>query len=168
MVLALGLAMDFPHREILIHMTFGVVILSIIVQGLTMSPLLRKLGVLGVAETEKVYDLERANLRAAAAALKEVDRMIQDRVAHIDLLESLKAEYKSKQEQSEKVIKELHIEAGKLRETELSIAKRHLFTVEKDAVMQAFHNGFITQDAMDKALEEINTKLLALEEIHGN
>lgn len=164
MVLALGLAVNFPYRELLINMTFGVVILSIIIQGLTMSPLLRKLQVLATAETQKVYDLERANLRAASAALKEVERMIGDRVAHIDLLESLKAEYKSKQEQSEKAIRELHIETNQLRETELCTTKRHLLLVEKDVLMQAFHDGFISQDAMDKSLEDINAKLLLLEE----
>jgi CPA1 family monovalent cation:H+ antiporter len=166
MVLALGLATDFPYRELLINMTFGVVILSIIVQGITMSPLLNKLGVLGTAETEKAYDLERANLRAASAALKEVEKMILDRAAHIDLLESLKTEYKNKQEQAEKAIKDLHIEASKLKHTELSVAKRHLLMVEKDALMQAFHDGFISQEAMDKAVEEINIKILELEESH--
>lgn len=41
MVLALSLAPDFPLRGAIITITFGVVILSILVQGLTMSPLLR-------------------------------------------------------------------------------------------------------------------------------
>ena len=44
MVLALSLAADFPHRDQLIVTTFGVVLLSLLVQGLTMAPLLRLLG----------------------------------------------------------------------------------------------------------------------------
>jgi CPA1 family monovalent cation:H+ antiporter len=44
MVLALALDEDFPHREIIVTMTFGVVFLSIVVQGLTTGPLLRALG----------------------------------------------------------------------------------------------------------------------------
>jgi monovalent cation:H+ antiporter, CPA1 family len=44
MVLALGLAADFPHRDLVVTMTFGVVIVSILLQGLTMAPLLRRLG----------------------------------------------------------------------------------------------------------------------------
>jgi monovalent cation:H+ antiporter, CPA1 family len=44
MVLALALPFDFPNRELLITLTFGVVLLSILVQGLTMQPLLRKVG----------------------------------------------------------------------------------------------------------------------------
>ncbi len=45
MVLALSLPDRFPARSVLITMTFGVVVLSIVVQGLTMAPLLRHSGV---------------------------------------------------------------------------------------------------------------------------
>jgi CPA1 family monovalent cation:H+ antiporter len=44
MVLALALPADFPHRELILHVTFGVVLLTLLVQGLTMKPLLRWLG----------------------------------------------------------------------------------------------------------------------------
>ncbi len=45
MVLVLSLPADFPYRELLVSMTFGVVILSILIHGLTISPLLRWLGI---------------------------------------------------------------------------------------------------------------------------
>lgn len=44
MVLALSLPFDFPNRELLVTLTFGVVVLSILVQGLTMQRLLRRVG----------------------------------------------------------------------------------------------------------------------------
>jgi CPA1 family monovalent cation:H+ antiporter len=44
MVLALSLVSSFPHRETIVTMTFGVVIVSILIQGLTAGPLLRRLG----------------------------------------------------------------------------------------------------------------------------
>ena len=43
MVLALALPLGFPRRDLLIDMTFGVVLLSIVVQGLTMQPLVGRL-----------------------------------------------------------------------------------------------------------------------------
>jgi CPA1 family monovalent cation:H+ antiporter len=43
MVLALGLAPDFAGRRLLVTMTFGVVVISLVVQGLTMPWLLRAL-----------------------------------------------------------------------------------------------------------------------------
>ncbi len=43
MVLALALPLDFPHRAQIVAMTFGVVLLSLVLQGLSMSWLLERL-----------------------------------------------------------------------------------------------------------------------------
>jgi CPA1 family monovalent cation:H+ antiporter len=45
LALALSLNSAFPYREQILNLTFGVVIFSILVQGLTMRPLLRILGI---------------------------------------------------------------------------------------------------------------------------
>ncbi|HEX9473309.1 MAG TPA: sodium:proton antiporter [Steroidobacteraceae bacterium] len=44
LALALGLPADFPQRDAIVTVTFGVVAFSIFAQGLTMTPLLRRLG----------------------------------------------------------------------------------------------------------------------------
>ncbi len=44
MVLALSLPRDFSHREMILHMTFGAVLLTLLLQGLTIKPLLRRVG----------------------------------------------------------------------------------------------------------------------------
>ena len=45
MVLALSLPPEMPQRDFVIEMTLGVVVLSILVQGLTAAPLLKRLGI---------------------------------------------------------------------------------------------------------------------------
>jgi CPA1 family monovalent cation:H+ antiporter len=49
MVLALALPDTFPQRQLLVTTTFGVVLLSIVVQGTMAGPLLRALGLSGNA-----------------------------------------------------------------------------------------------------------------------
>ena len=57
MVLALALPFDFPNRDLLITLTFGVVLLSILLQGMTMKLLLRKVGLIrGKDEAAKSED----------------------------------------------------------------------------------------------------------------
>ena len=58
MVLVLSLPKNFPHRELLVSMTFGVVILSILVHGLTMSPLLQLLGIMSGREERAAFFIE--------------------------------------------------------------------------------------------------------------
>jgi monovalent cation:H+ antiporter, CPA1 family len=50
MVLALSLPRDFSHREMILHVTFGVVLLTLLVQGLTIKPLLRSVGLAGAGQ----------------------------------------------------------------------------------------------------------------------
>ncbi|MBS0387123.1 MAG: sodium:proton antiporter [Proteobacteria bacterium] len=47
MVLALSLPDEFAHRDLILHMTFGVVLLTLVVQGLTIKPLLKRVGLAG-------------------------------------------------------------------------------------------------------------------------
>jgi CPA1 family monovalent cation:H+ antiporter len=51
LALALSLNSEFPYREAILNLTFGVVIFSIIVQGLSLKPLLR---ILGLADGERL------------------------------------------------------------------------------------------------------------------
>lgn len=44
LVLALALSDVLPHRDLVVRMTAGVVVLSLLLQGLTMAPLIRRLG----------------------------------------------------------------------------------------------------------------------------
>ena len=75
MVLALSLAKDFPHRDVLVSLTFGVVIVSIFAQGLTMAPLLRWLGVVRAVTDRRGYDLRRGQMFAVKAALDRLDEV---------------------------------------------------------------------------------------------
>lgn len=47
MALVLGLRLDFPQRDALVAATFGVVMFSLLVQGLTLGPLMRRLQLTG-------------------------------------------------------------------------------------------------------------------------
>ncbi len=49
MVLALAIPAEFPFRQLIVNMTFGVVLLSIVLQGITVGPLLNALRLVGPA-----------------------------------------------------------------------------------------------------------------------
>ena len=53
LALALGLPPDVPHRETIISVSFVVVSFSIFVQGLTMTPLLRRMGEMPLAHESR-------------------------------------------------------------------------------------------------------------------
>lgn len=163
MVLVLSLPKDFPHRELLLSMTFGVVILSILVHGLTISPLLRWLGIVHGQQERAKYEFTRGKLQAAHAVLKEIDRMAHVHFTNPQVLASLSREYEQKVERDSTVLNELHLEHEQIQAEELQWARRHLLLVEKGEVLEAFHHGILGQAVHEQLLADIDTRLLRLE-----
>jgi CPA1 family monovalent cation:H+ antiporter len=144
-------------------MTFGVVILSILVHGLTMSPLLRWLGIVRGHQERAVYELTRGKLQAAHAALEELDRMSHVHFTNPYVLAGLRREYEQKVEHDRAELDELHIERQQLHAEELQWARRHLLLVEKGVVIDGFHRGLLSQAVQEKLLADIDAQLLRLE-----
>jgi Na+:H+ antiporter len=160
MVLVLSLPADFPHRGLLTTMTFGVVILSILVQGLSMAPLLRRLGIVRPHEVGLRYQRQQGDRQAASAAQRALDDMEGHRYLHGDVVKELREEYQHRIDAAEERIRELHIEATTLRQEELKRARRHLLVVEKDHVQALFHDGTLGQEAYEALLADIDARLM--------
>ena len=63
LALALALSLPFSHggrpfadRDLILVMTFGVILFSLLVQGLTMEPLLKRLGLIDRGERQDEYE----------------------------------------------------------------------------------------------------------------
>jgi Na+:H+ antiporter len=163
MVLALSLPASLPHRDFLVTTTFGVVVLSILVQGLTMSPLLRRLGVVRRDEARVQYDRVRGRIQMANAALAELEEMARHRWAPRPVIKTLQQEYEARVQQSEEEAHALHGAADHLRADELKNARRHLLLVEKDHVLAASRRGDLAPDVADALLADVDARLVRLE-----
>ena len=163
MVLVLSLPKDFPHRELLVSMTFGVVILSILVHGLTMAPLLRRLGIVRGHQEHAAYELTRGRLQAAHAALEEIERMSRVHFTNPEVLASLRREYEEEVERDSAALDELPLDKQQIHAEEAQWARRHLLLVQKGVVTDAFHHGGLSQEVQEKLLADIDGQLLHLE-----
>ena len=71
---AFGLAQDFPERDLILFLTFVVVIGTLLIQGLTLPALIRRLGVVTSEEQQDLIREAGAQHAAANAALERLDR----------------------------------------------------------------------------------------------
>ncbi|HMU62977.1 MAG TPA: cation:proton antiporter, partial [Gemmatimonadales bacterium] len=166
MVLALSLPAGFPNRALLIATTFGVVILSILVQGLSMAPLLRWLGVAGSHEARIDYDRNRSEMMAVQAALRELDRMALGAHGDPAALATLRAEYQGRLAGVEQELDRMRETHADLHDAELLRARRHLLMVEKAEAIEANHQGLLSREAYEAVLGAIDARLVQLAE-HG-
>ena len=163
MVLALSLPHDFAYRELIVSMTFGVVVLSILIQGVTMSTLLTRLGLVAGPTKRAAYELERGKLQAADGALEEIARMSRSHLVAPEILAPLREEYQRVVDDTASELQKLDADRQRFADEELSRLRRYLLTVEKDRVMRAFRQGEVGREAHARLLADIDARLLALE-----
>jgi CPA1 family monovalent cation:H+ antiporter len=165
MVLVLGIDADFHHRELLVNMTFGVVILSILMQGLTMGPLLRWLKVAGVqSEIELRYQAEHGRLLSVSAAIAEIDLMRKEGAFPADVLDSIDSEYKERAQNAELALRALHLSGTERRQQQDRLVKRRLLSAERAALTHAAHKGNISTDVASHLVTAVDTEIDLLEQ----
>ena len=160
MVLVLSLPRSFPYRELLVNMTFGVVLLSLLIQGLTMSPLLRLLGIARLKGGRETAELARGRLLAAYAGLEAIDHISHGLSSAVP---TLRQEYEERIESIKTDLEEIQPDLSQLADQEMRWARRHLLLVEKNRIIDAFQEGRLSQLTYEKLLADIDARLLQVE-----
>jgi len=163
MVLALGLPPDFPFREQIVSVTFGVVTLSILGQGVTMLPLLRRLGIVRAEADDDAYELLRGELHTAAAALEEIERLAMLNSRAPEVIEQLTTEYRARIVALREEMGKLTVTLGPLRARELRQTRHHLLLVEKQQAVEAYNRGVLSSMIHERLVANIDARLLELE-----
>lgn len=167
MVLALALPVTLPRRGLLVTMTFGAVIVSILAQGLTMEPLVRRLGIARRSERRARYEQLRASRAAIGAALAALDHMTRTHAIGPDVARVLCDDYERRRADVDRRLTSLEVDARIVRDEELDRARRRLILVEKERLIEELQDGLIGQDAYDRLLGDADARLLRLETGEG-
>ncbi len=167
MVLALSLPATFVHRQVLVTTTFGVVLISILLQGMTMPPLLRRLGLAGVQHDRHEYERRRGRLLALTASLAEIQRMRGSGVASEAVLDEVQAELEPELSAARSAVTELQLESTALLREEREAARRHLLVAQKAELLRAHREGTISSEALEDLAREVDRALADVEEGHS-
>lgn len=160
LALALSLERTFPYRSRVLAATFGVVAFSIVVQGLTIKPLLSFLG-LGKAE-EDDYSIFRARHLAVSSARTALGQMLEQGLISPPTYEALRQHLDQRAKEAEKVMADIYAQDESRAADETRMANMRLIAVEKDAIEKALRDGLISARSAAKLLEETDRRLDAL------
>jgi CPA1 family monovalent cation:H+ antiporter len=148
----------FPREE-LTAMVFGVAAFSLVVQGLTMSNLMNRLGIVTRTEAEELYELLTGRARAVKQALNAAERLHRRGDIPSDVYEDFKAEYGQEHEELNDAVSELLQRNPELRYEQLLVGERQVLRQEKSAIMDASRSGIIADDVAERLSEEVDLKL---------
>lgn len=167
MVLVLALPPAFPHRQFLVNAVFGVVVLSILLQGTTMAPLLKRLGIVSTHLGWQRFQSARADALAGRAALAELAALGQHQAAAPGVLAELRRHYEARIAEADERIRALHLDHAEIEREERRRLRRHLLLVEKERVLRAIHEGLSSEEAAAELLADLDARLLQAEQDPG-
>ena len=157
LALALSLDQSFPYRSQILTMTFGAVAFTIIVQGLSIKPLLRFLGVSG--SKEDLYGQARVREIALAAAQEELDSMVRSHLVSPPVYERYRRELEVQMEKAEREMAEIYQKDESHASEEIHLAKVRLIAAQKSAIEQAVHNGMLSSQSARNMIDAADLEL---------
>ncbi|MFC1850844.1 Na+/H+ antiporter [candidate division CSSED10-310 bacterium] len=165
--LALGLPTDITlkmadtvlNRREIIAIVFGVVLLSLLVQGLSIKSLLNFLKLTGLSEAALKYERMLGKIIATKSAL-EVLRHLFDRGEVTDLTHE-KLENKLKREKNFIVsdMKEFLAEHGEVHDAEFQTISRTILLSQRAAIQESFHRGLLSEHVASELIRFIDVKI---------
>lgn len=165
MVLALSIPDTLAFKEVIVTLVFGVVLLSIFLQGLSMIPLMRLIGFVSPLDTFKAYEVAKTEVALAEESLDGIDRMKKRRLLHEQSAQKLHDEFTTQLQDYVHQLDEIEPDKEAMLTEEVLRAKRRLLMEQKEKLIEMYQNGGISFESYETVRMEIDSKLLELENL---
>ena len=157
---ALSLPLDFPERELIVFVTFVVILATLVGQGLTLPWLVRLLGVVRADSTG--HDEAHARVLIAEAALSRIPDLETQWPGHKPLIDVLRAQYEHRTTHLES---EHSDEPGAAEQETLEHAniRRELIDAERRAALDLHGRGVISEEILRRLERDLDLEELRME-----
>ncbi len=157
---ALALSYEGPMRDEIVSMVFGVVIFSLIVQGLSLDIYARRIF---RKDTEKAeYEELRARLFSARKAMEELGRMAARGEVDQEIASQVVEELNRVVEQLRARISGV-LSDERIKDEEYRKVWREVLVVQRDAVSELVRKGIVSGEVGERIIRELDESLIALE-----
>ena len=151
----------FPKRDLIVFLTFAVIFFTLVVQGLSLPALIRRLGVSdGGADADEEV---RARLVATKAVLEELDALEGEEWTRDETVERMRALYEYRK-------RRLAARAGKIEDDgyeDRSLAYQQMIQLvlgaQREALLRMRSEGELSNEVMNRILRELDLEESRLE-----
>ncbi|BAW95563.1 Q3ME93_ANAVT Na+/H+ antiporter [[Synechococcus] sp. NIES-970] len=168
MALAVAIPLTLTGREFIIEVVFGAVLFSLVIQGLALPWLIKKLKIShGSAVTQEIGKLQ-IQLIASKAAQDELKNLFKSGILSKAAYEELWASYQAKIAVSERVLRDTYnqnrLDKSARNHSQLDTIRRQLFLAEKGAVNDALRRRIVPEDLVQLYVKDLDERLLSLDD----
>lgn len=164
--LVLSLDQSIPGRSQLVALIFGTVIFSLLAQGLTISPLLRWLGITETKRESTSLELLQGQLLAEAAAIAELDALRKKGLITERVYEALRNDLTESRQELNRQMASLDATDEAVEHQQQRRIHLHLIDVRKARLTELLREGVISESAYHELNEKLNDRIASIESEH--
>jgi monovalent cation/hydrogen antiporter len=160
---ALALPLDFPERDLVIFLTFAVILATLVGQGLTLPLLIRRLriddGAAGAGQEEAF-----ARYVTADAATAQLDELAAQWPGHLELIDNLRAQFEHQSRHA--VVRQDADESEEAEEQELlehREIRMGVLNAEREALLALRDRGAISDQIFRRVERDLDLEELRME-----
>jgi uncharacterized protein YaaQ len=162
--IALALALSLPigmgaDRETLIFITFGVVLFTLLAQGLTMGELVRRLQLVFRTEEHIEFELRHARALAARIGFDHIQQLYQEGLISLPTWDRVQPVLRQRADALAKAVQEVLQRAPSLQADEFIAARREELRAQRGVLANLRRDGVIAEDTYVQLVAEVDTAL---------
>jgi CPA1 family monovalent cation:H+ antiporter len=162
--IALALALSLPHglgpeRDQVILMSFGVVLFTLVGQGLSMDWLVHRLRLVVRSEAQVEYERRHARALAAQASYEHLDGMQREGLISSSTWRSLRPVMEQRVEALTAAVQETLDAAPELEVEEVATARRESLRAQRTMIARLRRDGVIREDTYEELVSEVDIAL---------
>lgn len=160
LALALSLPAILPEysREIQV-MAFGVVLFSLLVQGLSMKPFVKQLKLTTRSEAQDEYERRHARAVAGRAAYEHLDRRHRQGLLSDHTWTTIKPILEKHNQQLANAVRAVMTEDPNVEAEELDTARKESFQAQRSAITNLLKDGVISEDNYNQLVSEVDAAI---------
>ncbi|MBI4469197.1 MAG: sodium:proton antiporter [Acidobacteria bacterium] len=160
MALAISLPAVAVGRELILALTFGVALISLVGQGLSLYPILDRLRIRDFSESRHASEIRQGALMAARAAQDELKRIFETGMVTREIYDQLRSHYQVTLARLERELRDLVIHHQELETQGLSAIRRQLLVIEKRTILSAESRKLISTGAARELIAAVDDQLV--------
>jgi NhaP-type Na+/H+ or K+/H+ antiporter len=156
----------FPHRNLILFLSFSVILVTLVGQGLLLPTVIRWLGLAKAGHREIRADIAeefRARERAVAAAMERLDELITERNIPDDIAHELRTQHKSRLQRIADRSNDSRKKISALRDD----VDLLLMEAERDAINALYRKGALKDEARRRIERDIDLREAHIANIQG-
>jgi len=157
---ALALPIGFPGRDLILFITFTVILVTLVGQGLTLPFVIRALGL--APDQDLAHAEAHARALTAEAALDRIEELAEQRPGHKELIDALRTQYEYRTKHAE-AHHDAEPDVAQKEELEHAQIRRELIEAERRAASELHERGVIDDEILRRIERDLDLEELRME-----